>query len=95
MGTILNRGSLVQALAPELHRRAGRGDDAALHALAAGELVPDDTILLPLLTGSRSWRDAAESGYTFPAEHSDICRAWFPGWSEDLPVPYTHESDRY
>jgi hypothetical protein len=57
--------------------------------------VPDNGMLLQLLTGFRSWRDAADVGFAFPREYEAACRAWFPGWSESLPTAFTHHSDRY
>ncbi len=95
MGRINRRGPLVERLRPELARRAGRDDAEAVEALAAGRLYPDDRVLLPLLLGSRSWRDAADLGHDPPEKLEDLARAWFPGFGPELPVPYLHSADRY
>ncbi len=95
MGLIVRRRSLVERLRPELSRRAGRDAAEAVEALASGDLYADDGVLLRLLLGSHSWRDAEDLGHPVPEKHGQIARAWFPGTGPELPVPYTHSSDRY
>ena len=95
MGRINRRASLVERLRPELARRAGRDDAKAVEALAAGRLYPDDRVLLPLLLGSHSWRDAADLGNPPPEKLEELARAWFTGHGPELSVPYTHRADRY
>ena len=99
MAAILNRESLVGKLEPELGRRAHAGrvkpPVSALHALAAGELCPDDGVLLRLLLGYWSWVDAEAAGLEVPAEWRDTFAAWFPGVCTALPSPYAHRLDHY
>ena len=95
-GLICNRAHLIQSLADELARRAGRPEPGALEALAAGEIYPDDRILLQLLTGFISWHDAELIGHPIPTGQEDTIRKWFPGGgTPELPLPYTHRLDRY
>jgi len=95
MGLIVNRRQFLEALRPELLRRAGVDHAAAFAALAEGRIYPDSTTLLPLITGFHSWRDAADTGHALPTGFEDACRAWFPGPGDTLPVAYAHLCDRY
>ena len=99
MAAILNRRSLVEKLRPELTRRglAGRVEvpSSALDALAAGELCPDDGVLLRLLLGYWSSMDAEVAGLEIPAGRRDTFAAWFPGAGATLPLPYAHRLDQY
>lgn len=95
MGCILNRTELVQALAPELERRAGEPCQGAVERLATGDLVPHNARLLQLLTGYHSLLDARDMGMPVPTEDHDTMQRWFPGAGPSLPVAYTHLADRY
>jgi hypothetical protein len=94
MGVICRRRALVERLRPELERRAGCDQPEAVEALAGGGLYPDG-MLLRLLLGSHSWRDALDLGHPLPEGRADLARAWFPGSGPVLPLPYTHPADRY
>lgn len=94
MGLICNRYDLVDVLAEELSRRAGKVDEAALERLAAGDFYPD-AVLLPLLTGYLSWKDAAAMGYALPNHDIELVKHWFTGNSVVLPIPYMHHADHY
>ena len=96
MGCICNRAAFVHALKDEFTRRAGGADPEALEALAAGDIYPDNTVLMRLITGYRSWKDAAEEGTDLPPSYSDVVRKWFPGGgSVELPLAYAYRLDSY
>jgi hypothetical protein len=95
MGLIVNRRPFLEALRPELARRAGADHAEAFAALADGRIYQDSSTLLPLVTGFHSWRDAADTGRALPAGYEDACRAWFAGAGDVVPVAYAHVCDRY
>ncbi len=96
MGKILNRPDFVEALRPELDRRVGDSAPDALAALACGEICPDDAMLLPLITGYHSWRDAEDQGYALPPKYAEILRRWFPGGGTvELPTSWCSRLDWY
>ena len=107
MGTLLDRPGVVNALSDELVRRTvGFRDeeappnlrtlDRALRTLADGESVPDDSALLRLLVGSRSWHESIALGECTATNHDRILRLMFPGGgTAALPFPYAHRIDRY
>ena len=96
MGLICNRRKLVASLADEFERRAQHPEPDALEALIAGRMYADDRILLQLLTGFVSWREAEQLGHPLPPRYESIARKWFPGGgAPELPLPYTHQLDRY
>lgn len=95
MGLILNRAGLVRALTRELERRAASAHPELIGRLATGTLLPDNKLLLRLLLGYYSWRDAADMGALASSRGGDVLHAWFPGQSDRLPVGFTHSIDRY
>jgi hypothetical protein len=95
MAAILNRASLLNALEPELRRRAGHADaHGAGHAeaLARGTGIADDRALIRLLLGFWSALDAETAGVPI----DDAWRDWYPGGgTPGLLMPYAHRLDRY
>lgn len=95
-GLVLDRPRLIEWLTPELERRAGGKHDRALSLLSLGELVADNQLLMPLLTGFLSWDEAVRLERSAPTEFDDTLRRWFPGTGHSgLPLPYTLLNDRY
>lgn len=96
MGRILRRRSFVRRIAPELERRAGEPGGATLEALASGEIYADNTVLLQLVTGFRSWRDVADLGHHVAARHEALARLWFSGFGGPRwPAPCAYRLDWY
>ncbi len=96
MGLICNRRHLLVSLAGELERRAGRAEPDALEALIAGEMYPENRMLLQLITGFFSFKDAEQMGHALPSGYEPVVKKWFPGGgTPELPLPYTHRLDRY
>jgi hypothetical protein len=96
MGKVLDRRRLVEALGDELRRRAPETAPHDLAALAAGEIYPDDALLLPLLTGYLTWRDADAAGASRPEGPEELAARWFPGGGGiGLPLPFMHRLDYY
>jgi hypothetical protein len=90
MAAILNRTSLLNALEPELRRRAGQA--ARLDGLARGEQIQDDRALIRLLLGSWSATDAQLDGVPIDESYRDC----FPGGGTPrVLMPYAHRLDRY
>jgi hypothetical protein len=90
MAAILNRAPLLDALEPELRRRAGHTDGLA--GLARADQIADDRALIRLLLGTWSAVDAQIAGMP-------IDEAWrdrFPGGGTPrVLMPYAHRLDRY
>ena len=101
MGAILDRQQLLQMLEPELKRRLGHSELNASHqatfdALYSGNIIPDNRILLRLLTGHWSTSDASAFGINLPEQYAQVLDAWFPGGGTRLlPQPYSHHLDHY
>jgi predicted GNAT family N-acyltransferase len=101
MGAILDRDELLTMLQPELQRRVGgallKTDRAtAFRALVRGDIVPDNGVLLRLLTGHWSWADAVALGLEVPSQLERLCTLWFPGGgTSHLPLPHRHVLDSY
>lgn len=97
MGRILDRFALVEELIPELSRRSGSPlSDATADALARGAIYPDGGILLSLLTGHYSWRDAEDLGQALPAGREEwFRRAFGLSGTPDLPSPCIHRLDHF
>ena len=94
MGLICNRSSFVDALTDEFTRRAGMHDEAAIKLLAEGHVYPDK-ILMPLMTGFQSWRDASRGGWPLPTGHEELMKRWFPGSGPDMETPIMCYMDHY
>jgi GNAT superfamily N-acetyltransferase len=101
MGKILDRQGLLKLLKTELSRRLANyasedGSSTAFEALFDGKIIPDNGVLLRLLTGCWSLSEAQESGTSVPDKYEQALSAWFPGGgSRYLPQPYSHILDRY
>ncbi len=95
MGKILNRARLVRALEPELSRRGGVDTSLLTEELADARICPNDGLMLQLLTGAYSWRDAEDEGIRVPERYVELFRTCFPGACDRLPVAHTHAGDRY
>ena len=102
MAALLDRGRFLDALGPELARRAAAArvtEAAQLPALAAlrgGALLPDDGDLLQLAFGYERFDDVPEERRGADPGLSEVAAAWFPGGGTPvLAEPFGHDLDDY
>ena len=102
MAALLDRGRFLDALRPELARRAAaaRVPEAAqvpaLAALRGGGLLPGDGDLLQLAFGYERFDNVPEERRGNDSELWELAHAWFPGGgSRVLAEPFGHSLDQY
>jgi hypothetical protein len=70
--------------------------ERAFPTLQRGEIIADDPVLLRLLLGDWSMKEALAVGINVPSHLAGLCAAWFPGGgSQMLPIPFAHKLDQY
>ena len=102
MAALLDRGRFLDALRPELARRAAAvrvGEAAqrpALAALRGGVLLPDDGDLLQLAFGYERFDQVPEERRGSDPGLWEVAQAWFPGGGTPvLEEPFAHLLDDY